>query len=164
MFRTMEIDFDVHKLIEAERRGFDDPPLSALRRLLGLGDAAPLLPSPKSSQSGRPWTDEGVMLPHGTLVKMKYGRHTYEGQILDGQWIIDGQVYDSPSGAAIGVARTKKGTTTHLNGWRYWQVKRAQDLTWTSLQALRREAEPRVKAEAEALLQKVGLLENSESH
>ena len=34
--RTIKIDFDIHKRIEMERRGFDDPPNAALRRLLGL--------------------------------------------------------------------------------------------------------------------------------
>jgi hypothetical protein len=113
----------------------------ALRRLLGLGEnpertAVPAVPSPL----GRSWTDEGVTLPHDTLVKMKYGRRTHEGQIVDGQWFVEGKVYDSPSGAAVGIARTSKGAPTHLNGWRYWYVKRPEDLTWISIEVLRKRA------------------------
>ena len=35
---TIEIDFDVLRAIEAERRKHGDPPNAALRRLLGLGE------------------------------------------------------------------------------------------------------------------------------
>jgi hypothetical protein len=34
--RSIEIDFDVHKLIEQERVSFSDTPNETLRRLLGI--------------------------------------------------------------------------------------------------------------------------------
>ena len=37
--RTIEIDFDIHKLIETERRSFAESPNMVLRRLLNLGEA-----------------------------------------------------------------------------------------------------------------------------
>src|SRR5216110_3271830 len=101
MAHTIEIDFDVHKVIEAERRGFDDPPLAALRRLLKLGDP----PAPVGeTTSGRPWTYKNVVLEHGTHLRMRYNHRTHEGRIVDGRWLVEGEFYDSPSGAAVGVA------------------------------------------------------------
>ena len=32
--RTIEIDYDIHRLIQLERRSFDEPEYIALRRLL----------------------------------------------------------------------------------------------------------------------------------
>src|SRR4051794_12766273 len=85
---SIEIDFEVYKLIEAERKGFDEPRLAALRRLLGLKnqpqtDAA-------SPRPGLPWIGAGVELPHGTEVKMFYSGRQYDGEILNGKWHVDG--------------------------------------------------------------------------
>ncbi len=117
-YRNIEIDFDVHKLIEKERRSFDDPPNAALRRLLKL-------PEKKNDRqsSGRAWSSEGAVLPHGTRVRMSYSQKLIEGEIVDGAWVCDGRVFDSPSSAASAMALTKDGQTTSLNGWNYWQAK-----------------------------------------
>jgi hypothetical protein len=137
-FRTIDVDFDVHRCIENERHGFDESPNDALRRLLKLGEskpvpaaAAPLPPRRKS------WSDRGVTLLHGTAIRMSYNRRTYEGQIVDGSWVIGERKFDSPSGAASGVAVTKKGEQTPLNGWIYWQVKLPGENSWKSLDSLR---------------------------
>lgn len=63
--QKIEIDWDIHKLIEAERRSFEEPPYIALRRLLKL----PALKLSSASElrdigTGSPWTDEGVTVPH----------------------------------------------------------------------------------------------------
>lgn len=134
--RAIEIDFDVHRLIEGERRGFEDSPNAALRRLLNLGDA----PKPIGTESaGRPWSDEGVTLPHGTKVRMYYGRNRqlFEGEIVDGQWIVGGRKFDSPSGAASELALTKRGKKTRLNGWNYWEAKRLGDDSWQPIDEMR---------------------------
>ena len=130
--RTIEIDFEVHKLIEAERKGFDDPPLAALRRLLGLKS-----PTVEPATQGRPWIGDGVTLAHGTPVKMTYNRRAYEGQIADGQWMVEGKTYTTPSGA-MSVARTKKGRQTPLNGWDYWSAKISWG--WLPINVLRDDA------------------------
>ncbi|MGD9658545.1 MAG: hypothetical protein AB7U61_13080 [Methylocystis sp.] len=136
--RTIEIDFDVHKAIENERRGFDESPNDALRRLLGL-------PEDKSFQSRgsafpakqKDWTDKGVILPHGTDLRMEYSGRTYIGKILNGEWVIGDMKFDSPSGAASGVALTKKGKRTRLDGWKYWFVRRPLETSWVFLENLR---------------------------
>lgn len=145
-YRTIEIDFDVHKLVETERRGFDERPNDVLRRLLKLGDVAPgpSLSEPKTETqtqapltSKRPWIGEGVTLPHRTLLRMTYSGRSYEGQVIDGKWAVTGQIFDSPSGAASGIAVTRKGTKTKLDGWIYWHVKRPDDTQWIALDSLR---------------------------
>ena len=134
MAHTIEIDFDIHKLIEAERRGFDDPPVAALRRLLKLGDAPQTRPTEQAA--GRPWTYKNVVLDHGTQLRMRYNHRTHEGRIVDGRWLVEGEFYDSPSGAAVGVARTKEGKQTALNGWDYWEVKKPRNDKWLPINLL----------------------------
>src|ERR1700728_3561228 len=113
---TIEIDFDVYKAIETERRGFDEPRNAALRRLLGLPPApeVALAPVPRSLES---WEDDGVTLPGGTKLRMAYSGRAHEGIIDKGTWLVEGRRFKSPSGAASAVARTKKGKTTKLDGW-----------------------------------------------
>lgn len=138
--RQIEIDFDIHQLIEMEKKGFDEPDWQALRRLLKLPPAAnwpsnDLPPRP----TGKPWEEDGVKLPHGTPVRMEYdrGKQIYEGVIKDGKWVINGRVFESPSGAASELAVTKKGKSTKLNGWIYWQVKLPGETKWILLKDLR---------------------------
>jgi hypothetical protein len=140
-YRTIEVDFDVHKVIESERRSFDDPPNAALRRLLKIDDPhePPSPPKDLVPPAGRPWSDSGVVLPHGTLVRMRYGRdQLFQGEIADRQWVVDGRSFDSPSGAASELAVTKRGVKTKLNGWNYWEVKRSGDAQWVRLDTLRK--------------------------
>ena len=134
--RTIEIDFDVHRAIEMERRGFDEPANAALRRLLKLGE--PKQETPKSSlPEGRPWSGKGVTLPHGTELRMDYNGRVYTGHIDNGIWAVEGKKFDSPSGSASAVGITKKGTTTRLDGWVLWQVKRPGDARFRALSGLR---------------------------
>lgn len=122
-FTSIEIDFDIHKMIEAERRSFSEQPYLALRRLLKLPDLEAAVES--VSTIGVPWQEERVVIPHGSLARMEYGRgsQVYEGQFLDGALVVAGQRFKSLSAAASAVARTKDGSKASLNGWKYWEVK-----------------------------------------
>ena len=142
-FGTIEVDFDVHKIIEAERQNFDDPPNSALRRLLGIdGEATNESSSgsgkPPDDMSGRAWSGKGITLPHGTKLRMEYNGREILGEIGQGYWLVEGGRYSSPSDAAGSTARTKSGDLTNLNGWNYWEVKRPQDPSWIRLNRLRK--------------------------
>ena len=59
--------FDIHKLIEAERRSFDEEPYQALRRLLKLPETA----REQAKPAGRAWQLEGVTLEHGTKLRRR---------------------------------------------------------------------------------------------
>ena len=138
--QKIEIDFDIHKLIETERRSFEEAPYIALRRLLNL-------PPPKTATNdteptigeGRPFIEGGVTVPHGSLARMQYqrGKQVYEGRFLNGNLVVNGQSFCSLSAAATALAITKKGGKTSLNGWLYWQAKFPNETDWRSLLAMR---------------------------
>jgi hypothetical protein len=135
LYRTLEIDFDIHKMIEAERRSFDDPPIAALRRLLGLPEAA----KPAAARpAGRAWSADGAVLPHGTQVRMTYGQQLIEAEIIDGRWVCGPYSFETPSSAASALARTKEGQATSLNGWNYWEAKLPGTPEWIPIKSLRR--------------------------
>lgn len=146
-FRTIEIDFDLHKLIEAERQGFYDTPNDVLRRKLGLPDAKPdqdplerlghEAHAAAEAKKGS-WVGKGVMLPEGTQLRMQYNGHQHAGEIKEGEWFVGGQRFSSPSAAAGGAAKTKAGTKPSLDGWIYWEVKRPGDAEWLPIKTLRR--------------------------
>ena len=131
--QKIEIDWDIHKLIEAERRSFEEPPYIALRRLLKL----PALKLSSASElrdigTGSPWTDEGVTVPHGSLAQMKYdrGAQVYEGQFLNGQLVVNGERFSSLSAAANALAVTKEGRKNPLNGGTIGKQKFSGEAEW----------------------------------
>lgn len=135
----IDIDWDIHKLIEAERRGFDEAPYMALRRLLGLPDvkiesAAPAI--------GEPWKEQRVVIPHGAEARMTYRGKTYEGKFQNGQLHTGGRAFERLSPAAHFVATTKSGKKPSLNGWNYWEVRLPGETHWKSLKELRDKAKP----------------------
>lgn len=136
--RSIEIDFDVHKKIEMERRGFDESPNDVLRRLLGLGkDKGQGEGGAKGDPAGRAWSSKGVWLPHGTKLRMRYNGRSYTGAIADGLWIAEGKTFNSPSSAARGVASTKAGKPPQLDGWKYWEALLPNTGTWVPISDLR---------------------------
>lgn len=145
MLKTIQIDWDIHKLIELERQGFDEPEFHALRRLLGLPELAtkgPISETPKTSlfgSDGAAWSEDGVVLPHGTLARMEYdrGKQVYEGAFLNGCLVVGNRKFDSLSPAARELATTKAGGKTQLNGWLYWMAKLPGENDWMKLNELR---------------------------
>lgn len=139
--QKIEIDWDIHKLIEAERSSFDEPPYVALRRLLKLPPKPTAAPGDQEGRSGLAWSDSGVTVPHGSLARMEYNRGTqvYEGQFLDGKLVVNGQSFGTLSAAADALAVTKDGKKTSLNGWNYWKVKFPGETNWRSLKDMRRD-------------------------
>lgn len=132
--RTIEIDFDVHKAIELERTSFSESENEVLRRLLKLGAAS--VATPSAETGGLPWTRKGVTLPHGTKLQMQYNGRQYNGAVENGQWVVEGERFSTPSGAASRVAVTKNGNHTSLDGWAYWYVKRPGDTDWIEIRKL----------------------------
>ncbi len=135
--RTLEIDFDIHRLIQLERRSFDEPEHVALRRLLKLGPP-PEDEAPQKETSMRPWSKGGVTLPHGTELRMEYNGILHIGRIVDGMWEVEGHREKSASGAASAVARSRDGGKVNINGKSYWHVRRPGDTDWTPYADLKR--------------------------
>src|SRR5262249_49247760 len=113
--RSTGIDLDVHKGIELGRRNFAESDNDVLRRLLGIeGNEVEAIPV---AASGRAWSGKGVTLPHGTRVRMGYNGRGHRGVIEDGQWLVEGTPYKSPSAAAGGGAGPRGGETPGRGGW-----------------------------------------------
>ena len=155
-YRKIEIDFEIHQLIEMERRSFDEPENAALRRLLNLDDAkrsddseasadrrlAERLEQTLNSETGgegRPFIEDGVVIPSGTLARMSYlrGAQRYEGRFIDGNLKVGNETFTSFSSAARSLAVTKDGSKTSLNGWLYWEVKKPGSTKWERVWDLR---------------------------
>jgi hypothetical protein len=144
--KTIEIDFDIHRLIELERRDFDEPENTALRRLLKLPEQN--IPTPEAArehkgsfstqkENGRPWSGKGVILPHGTELRMEYRGQIVRGAIDDATWLVEGVRTTSPSDAAGSAVLTKNGERPSLNGWVYWEVRRPGDGQWRALKSVK---------------------------
>jgi hypothetical protein len=137
-FRTVEIDFDVHKKIEMARESFSQTDNAVLRRLLNIGDKAKPLEADRRD-AGRPWSGKGVFLPHGTQLRMDYNGRSHSGEIVEGRWHVEGGIYGSPSAAAVGVAKNKAGEPiTSLDGWLYWYAKMPGSPKWVPIHTLRK--------------------------
>jgi hypothetical protein len=133
--RAIEIDFDVHKRLETERMSFSETANETLRRILGIESQTSKTAEAIAPQ-GRPWSGKGVELPHGTELKMDYNGRQHVGVVKNGVWVVEGGEYTSPS-AACGVARTKDGRSTPLDGWKYWHAKQPGQSRWTLINKYR---------------------------
>jgi hypothetical protein len=142
----MDVSFDIHKRVEAERRSFDEPQHVALRRLLGLPEGqAPADDERGPAATGKPWRDGHVEVPHGSDARMSYGRGKQEfaGKFLDGKLVVDGRSFDTLSDAASSLAVTKYGDHPSLNGWNYWEVRFPGETEWRSMTRMRQDARKR---------------------
>ena len=121
MNRHIEIDLEIHKLIEQERTDFAEPDYVILRRLLGLKD----LPASYAERPTSGWTGKGIHLPNGTKLKMQYKGQVIGGEISDGKWKVRGKDFLSPTGAAKHAASLADPSYDWhaMNGWHYWQVQ-----------------------------------------
>jgi hypothetical protein len=136
--RTIEIDYDIHRLIQLERRSFDEPEYVALRRLLKLGAPTDEARAEAEHSRMRGWSKGGVSLPHGTELRMEYNGILHLGRIADGAWEVEGHRESSASGAASAVARTRDGDRVNINGKAYWHVRRPGDSDWIPYADLKR--------------------------
>lgn len=144
LMRSIEVDFEVHKAIELERTGFDDPPNSALRRLLKLGPPdKPTVQKPVATDGGKLWTKRGVELRDGTELQVKYSEVEAIGRVLQGKLTFDGSSFRTPSAAVAAVVEWRRGSRVTINGWDYVYARRPGEREWQSLAQLRSRAAAR---------------------
>ena len=145
---TIEVDIAIHKMIESERRNFDETANDVLRRLLGLSDSPVGAGNNGGSETVRrydphSWRGKGVELPNGTELRCCYPGVDAHGEIRDSRWYIDGVYFPSPSAAACHCAEKCRGRRIAVNGWLYWEIKRPTDSAWRPLNCLRDRVERR---------------------
>ena len=148
--RKIEIDFDVHQRIEAERMSFDDPPNVALRRLLGLGppkqapialDATERLPNEIGERPNAEWRSKGVALPDGTELQVDYSEVRVSGRVVGGRLSFDGEPFRTPSAAVMSVVGVARGSpVSAINGWKYLNARLPGEDKWMTLDKIRGEA------------------------
>ena len=156
--RKIEIDFDVHQKIEAARKSFDDPPNTALRRLLGLrpakqafsaNDAIEQLPSNIAERPIAEWRSKGVALPDGTELQADYSEVSATGRVAGGRLSFNGKTFRTPSAAVMSVVEAARGTAVSaINGWKYLYARLPGEDKWVPLDRIRGEARPDRKIKA----------------
>lgn len=126
--RQIEIDIDVHKLIEANRTSFSETPNDVLRRLLHLGERT--RPSTEPIH-GKGLITNNTVIPEGTkLRKILHGvEHTAE--VKDGAIVYDEMKFRTPSAAACAAAKVS------ANGWIFWDYFDSVRGEWRRLDSLR---------------------------
>lgn len=67
------------------------------------------------------------------------GTQTIKGWIENGEWVVDGRRFNSPSGAASGSARKPDGTHPVLGGFKYWSIRLPSSKEWVTLAAYRKQ-------------------------
>jgi hypothetical protein len=139
--RPIDIDLEVHRLIEQHRTSFAQSPNDIVRELFGLASPAKGSANKSAGDSPHPvtgdWSTKGVTLPAGTELRMTYNGRTHSGVVSGGAWQIAGAIYTSPSSAADALARSRDGKHVSLNGWRLWEVLKPGARSWVLLDDLR---------------------------
>lgn len=125
---SLEVDFAVFKALTALRRSEHDSYNDVLRRELKLGPAGSDVLPPEVDGC---WFSD-VFFPDGSRFRVTYKGQTYQAEIVNGHWVDEnGQQRRSPSDAASAI------TSTNVNGWRFWFVKRPIDQQWQRLDRVR---------------------------
>jgi hypothetical protein len=141
----IDVDFEVYKALTAMRQSENHGYNDVLRELLNLSPkivhhlqaqgAATGVPSgsgPSLNVNPIPGLhSRGLFLPEGTELRATYKGAQYFGQVRDGVIFSQGgKMFTSPSSAASSI------TKTTVNGWRFWEAKRPNDLSWHRLDQL----------------------------
>ncbi len=128
---TIEVDFDVYKLLTCRRKTEDMTYNDVLREMLNL-------PTPKRehgpsasvAESGD-WVWKGVCFPAGTEFRATYRGRTYHAIVEGGQLVVGGERFTSPSKAAGAI------TKTSVNGWMFWECRLPGQSSWRIMNSLR---------------------------
>jgi hypothetical protein len=136
----IQIDIQVHQYLEGRRTDPSQTHNDILREMIGLPFLDQRVFADGLDTTGEwscGWSGAGVELPNGTKLRMSYNGQMYAGIIAQGAWHSGGASYRSPSGAASGVARARRGTRVSVDGWAYWEVQTPGSDDWTRIGTLR---------------------------
>lgn len=122
MSRTIRVDDDVFARLQELAEPFVDTPNSALRKVLGLDQAASEQPGQASrrDQTLAPLLADGRLQAHQRLVWQRRNlRREHHAVVLpNGQLRLDDHsVHNTPSGAAAALAGNQQ------NGWNVWATE-----------------------------------------
>jgi predicted CopG family antitoxin len=140
----IDIDFEVYKALTTMRRAEEHSYNDVLRELLSLPPREAKIVEATGISIGtssalavgeavraRGLHSRGLFLPEGTELRAIYKGASYWAVVRSG--VIEngaGETFGSPSAAAGAI------TETTVNGWRFWEAKRPNDLNWYRLDQL----------------------------
>ncbi|MDH5784779.1 MAG: hypothetical protein OEZ16_04120 [Chromatiales bacterium] len=129
--QSITIDLDIYKAIETHRQSFAESHNDILHRLL-LDD---MLAVQQPAEQGGLRIRHGVYLPAGTQLRHIAQRSgdRYVAEVVDGGIMFEGEIYQSPSKAAIAAAGNSR------NGWIFWEYMDPITKKWQLLDALRKD-------------------------
>jgi hypothetical protein len=130
---TIDIDFDVFKVLTAKRASESVSYNDVLRDLLGLGTKQPSLPPPlNGAGADGDWVTKGVRFPAGTEFRATHKGQTYLAKVDGGALVLNGRRFETPSSAAVFI------TKNSVNGWIFWECRLPNKSSWQLITTLRK--------------------------
>ena len=126
---TLEIDFEVFKEITARRTSEDVTENDVLRDLFGLELKTQKRTHPMFKEKS--WVAKGIEFPSGTKFRANYKGMLYEAIVENGNLLLNGKNYQSPSSAAVSI------TKNPVNGWTFWECQFPGRNNWQLIKSLR---------------------------
>jgi hypothetical protein len=130
---TIDIDFEVFKVLTMRRISEADSYDDVIRRLLALPANPPMAANPKASNpASPPWVSKGVTFLEGSEFRANYKGEMVAAHVKNGRLMYGTGASSSLSHAARLV------TNTSVDGWTFWEVKRPADIEWRRAGDLRK--------------------------
>lgn len=130
--KQINIDLDVYKVIEQERKSFNETHNEILRRKYGFEPAK----EEKSEQQIGGLYVSGVLLKNGLKLHSNYKGRIIEARVENNVIVYNGKSFTSPSAAA------GEATGNSVNGWQWWLFFNEETGKWLTLNRLRRKQTP----------------------
>jgi len=130
---AIDVDFDVYKAITARRPTEQVSENDVLRTLLGLALKRDTVDRATADLAhAQDWVAKGVRFPAGTEFRGRYKGQTWLGKVDRAALVVNGQRFDTPSAAAVAIAKTP------TNGWTFWECRMPGQSSWQIIKGLRR--------------------------
>ena len=129
--KTIEIDFDVYKVIINNSKHFNESANDVLRRLLNISSSqvTSIVSNVQTNTGGL--MVKNVFLPAGMKLRKYFKGSLLQAEVHDGFIEYNGKRYTSPSGAAVDAAGGS------VNGWRFWEYLDTKSNTWKVIDTLK---------------------------
>lgn len=133
--KEIEIDIEVYRWIEANRKSFEETENDILKRISkNVQNEDVFIPinikeNIMNINEGLFWKD--VLLKNGLKLRKLFKGKIYYAEIKNNQIVFNNKKFHSPSAAAIEL------TGTSVNGWIFWEYLNTKNNEWQLLDNLR---------------------------